>query len=830
MSSLKIIYGIDLGTTNSAITRFENGKAVVKKNALQIDTTPSCVAYSKNGKVSVGSRARNQLEKDYALSFKRLEYKPNSYIEFKRLMGTDYKYGCANLEREIMPEELSAEVLRELRKNILDENVTSAVITVPAMFNNTQKDATKRAAKIAGFEHVELIQEPVAASIAYGLESKMKNAYWVVFDFGGGTFDVALMKIQDGIMQAIDTDGNNKLGGKDIDKAILEEIILPYFKRYFTLNKTLADKREQFIDMWKAKAEEAKIGLSFNPSVEIETDLGDDYGTDDLGEELALSLTINQEDLEDIAAPIYQRAIDITKGLLQRNGIDGNSLGSLILVGGPTYSPIIRRMLKEQVTQNVDTSIDPMTCVAAGAAIYGSTIDVPEEVADTTRDRSKIQLLINYQSTSVETEEWISISLLKDKCDNFHEDFVNVEFARTDGVFTSLQNRVDVNGDVISLELAKDKANMFDVRCYDSYGTRLECEPNQISIIQGIAGLGDAVIPMALGIGTLNSDNVEIFDPIEGLEKSRKLPSVGMIRGLHTPKDIRPGVTSDEVRMSLYQIDEAAAGTRVLFAQKIYDVFFNGEDVPRILPEGSEISLKLHAERSGTIDKFEVEIPVLGITVDLTDRMINSKTSAPSDSYFIREFDDAKKRARDLGNSVLESRLSMAEQRYANSNGDRDTIDGVLSELQSICRKIDQEYSMGAWEREEKHLHGMFEELENDNRKYGNADTTVLMERLRNEMERVISMRNVQLAKDLYDQMWELDYRIAEVDFYIVWLVGWSREFSQKKWTNETRARELVNKGMQIINDTPTAEALRPIAFEIRDLLPENQRPDILRH
>ena len=132
------------------------------------------------------------------------------------------------------------------------------------MFDNNQKDATKRAAKLAGFDHVELIQEPVAASVAYGLDSKMKDAYWVVFDFGGGTFDAALMKIEDGIMKPVDTAGNNKLGGKDIDKAIYENFFLPYFKENYTIDEILVNKAEAFMNMWKPKAEEAKISLSFN--------------------------------------------------------------------------------------------------------------------------------------------------------------------------------------------------------------------------------------------------------------------------------------------------------------------------------------------------------------------------------------------------------------------------------------------------------------------------------------------------------------------------------------------------------------------------------------
>ncbi len=830
MSLIKIVYGIDLGTTNSAITRFENGKAVVKKNALQGDTTPSCVAYRKNGNVLVGSKARNQLEKDYVLASKKPDYKSNTYIEFKRLMGTDHKYECPNLGRDVMPEELSAEVLRELRKNVLDDIVTSAVITVPAMFNNTQKDATKRAAKMAGFNYVELIQEPVAASIAYGLDSKMKNAYWVVFDLGGGTFDAALMRIQDGIMQAIDTDGNNKLGGKDIDKAILDEIIIPYLKENYELTDTIANNSAKFTNMWKAKAEEIKIGLTFASSVEVETDLGDDYGTDDLGEELAISLTVTQQDLERISAPIYQKAIDITKHLLKRNNIDGHSLGALILVGGPTHSPIVRRMLREQITPNVDTSIDPMTCVAAGAAIYGSTIDVPEEIADAARDRSKVQLAVNYESSTVEKEAWVSVSLLKDKCDNFEGDYVNVEFVRTDGMFTSPQSKVDTNGDVINLLLKEDTTNVFDVRCYDSRGTRLECEPSQITIIQGIAGLGDAVIPMALGLGTLNSDNVEVFTPIEGLEKSRKLPSVGVIKGLRTPKEIRAGVVSDEVRMSLYQAEDATTDTRVIFCQRIYDVFLNGEDFRDNLPADSEINLRLHAERSGTINKFEVEIPVMNITLDLTGRMTNSKTSAPPNSFLVREFSEAKRRARELGNTVLESRLEAAEDKYNDSPEDRDTADATMGELQSICRELDKEYAMGAWEREEKRLRGVLKMLENDNNKYGNTETTRLVDSIKIEAEKVIARKDVQMAKDLHDQIMALDFRIAEVDFYIAWITSWNRDFSKKKWKKVSRARELVNKGLQIIKNNPTASALGPITDELWDLLPSSQRPDVLRH
>lgn len=834
MKSNKIIYGIDLGTTNSAIARFENGKAVVKKNSLQGDTTPSCVAFTKSGKPLVGVKAHSQLEKDYQLAFVRDGYESNSFIEFKRQMGTDVKMTCKNLGRDIDPEELSAEVLKELRKYVLDDDVRTAVITVPALFGNNEQDATKRAAQKAGFEHVELIQEPVAASIAYGLDSKMKDSYWVVFDFGGGTFDAALMRIEDGIMQPIDTAGNNKLGGKDIDKAIFESFFLPYFREKYNIENILANKAESFMNMWKPKAEEAKINLSFNESYEIETDLGENYGQDDDGVDFELCLKITQEMLEPVVAPIYQKAIDLTKQLLKRNNLDGEKIGALILVGGPTHSPIVRRMLREQVTSKVDTSIDPMTCVACGAALYGSTVDIPEAVVDKTRDRSKIQLSIQIKSTSVQEEEWGNVFLLPDKCDNYDKPSVWVDFVRTDGLFSSGKQEVSSLGNVITLRLAKDSTNLFEVRCYDEQGTALECEPNSISIIQGIDGIGDAVMPMSLGLGTANEEGQEIFDFIEGLSKNVRLPASGVISGLHTQKVIRPGMSTDEIRMSLYQLDEpyekGKKGPRAFLCKHLYDVILNGEDLPSVLPEGSEVNIRLHAERSGTVDSLIVDIPYLDMEIDLTERVSsNTKTELPK-TLIDHEISEMRKKGREMNDQKLTQRIEDIQTQY-NSASDRDSKDQALAELQELGKEIDAQYALGEWEREEKRLRGMFDETEQDNQKYGNAQTTQILNQLRTSVDNVIRSKNVEMAKELYDQLWAFDFKLAEVEFYIAWIIGWQRDFNMKSWADRSHARNLINKGIEIIQNQPTAEKLRPVIDGLIALLPDDERPtDILGH
>lgn len=829
MAQPKILYGIDLGTTNSAIAKYTAGTAVIQKSSIGGDTTPSCVTVSGRGRLSVGQRAYQQLSKDYQLAYTREDYKINSFIEFKRVMGTDEKIYCANLDKSFTPEELSAEVLKELRKYVLNDEVKSAVITVPAMFDNNQKDATKRAAKLAGFDYFELIQEPVAASIAYGLESKIKDGYWLVFDFGGGTFDAALMKIDDGIMKPIDTAGNNHLGGKDIDSAIVDEIIIPYLEENYSIEGILKSRSSVFKQMWKPKAEEAKIALSSNNSYFLETELGDDFGVDDNGEPLELSIDITQDTLERIAAPIYQKAVDITKQLLDKNNLEGNQLSALILVGGPTHSPIIRRMLREQVTENVDTSIDPMTCVACGAAMYASTLSVPEHIVEANRDTSKIQLAIDVKSTSVEPVEYASIKLLADKCDNYKEDHILVELVRADGGFSSGKISIDTIGDIIDLPLLESRTNVFSVRCYNDSGDLLECEPNELSVIQGIDGIGDAIMPMDLGIGVSNDIGDEIFKRVDGCEKNQLLPASGQILGLITPKDIRPGVESDYIRISLYQLDDYAPGIKAIYSNHLYDLVFTGDDIPALLPMGSEINIRLHADKSGTVDKFIVNIPYLDLDIDITDRMTGNTKGRMSDSFFKNEIKSLKKKASETGNPDYLTQLLDLEREYANNSGDRDRMDKTVADLKRIGKAIDSDYASGEWERTEKELRRMYNELKQDNDKYGNPETTKLVEALYAEADKAIKAKDISYAKEIREQMWALDYKIAEVDYYIAWIVRWNKNFDSHDWSDRSRARQLVNKGLTIISDKPTAEALRPIAGELNRLLPISQRPnDIL--
>ena len=221
MARLKIDYGIDLGTTNSAICRMEKGEPVVIKTDVLKDTMPSCVSFTKRQSVKAGDSAFNDMKSDKRRASKAGKKEAsNAYVEFKRTMGTDTKYKSTYMGRDYSSEELSAEVLKTLKSFVTDENISSVVITVPAKFTVGQKTATMEAAKMAGFTKCELLQEPIAAAMAYGLTAESKDGIWMVFDFGGGTFDAALLKVEDGIMQVFDTEGDNYLGVRGIKRNV----------------------------------------------------------------------------------------------------------------------------------------------------------------------------------------------------------------------------------------------------------------------------------------------------------------------------------------------------------------------------------------------------------------------------------------------------------------------------------------------------------------------------------------------------------------------------------------------------------------------------------
>lgn len=823
MARIKIDYGIDLGTTNSAICRIENGETKIIKTDTLKDTMPSCVSFTKKKSIKVGDGAKNDLISAHRRATKTWSKDTNNtYIEFKRTMGLDIQYSSSFMERAYSSEELSAEVLKNLKSFVQDEDVKSVVITVPAKFFVNQKDATMRAAKMAGFEHVELLQEPIAASMAYGLTSDQKNGYWLVFDFGGGTFDAALLKVEDGIMQVFDTEGDNYLGGKNLDYAIVDSILVPYVKENFEVSAIMANENKRTIlrEALKDYAEEAKIQLSFSDKYDLITNLGE-LGEDDNGEEFELDLTLTREMIAPCLAPYFLKAINHCKDLLTRQNLTGEQLSSVILVGGPTYTPLLRKMIRENISDRVNTSIDPMTAVATGAALYASTIDNNVKQAIET---GTIAFKLKYESTSVETMEYVSVQLDREASTRSIPEKLYIELVRGDKAWSSGRSLLKAKGSLFECLLIEGKANSFSISAFDEMGTQVPCFPNELSIIQG-SKIGSAILPYNIGIEVYDDEKKKsCFSSIKGLERNQALPAVGVLNTLKTSSNLRPANPNDKMVIPLYQADEGAEGKRAANYEHVYTAVINGDMVPSFLPKDSDVELTVRVDRSEGIT-IEVYIPSLDYTTSIpvpTDTV----QADVSEDYLRSEISKARTDLNKLAKEGTDTASLVEALNGVNSDLEHgNQRKEVLQHLKEILRRIDTIDSDSEWPRLEKKLRGAYKMLEEDNKKYGDTDSAKIIEQIHNQVDACIHSQDVKMGEDLLDTMHQLNFKLAELEYYIAWIVNWQRNFTTIAWKDVTRARSLVNQGMAIINDAPSASKLSPIAWELLDLSPEGDLP-----
>ncbi|EKT4520360.1 Hsp70 family protein [Flavobacterium psychrophilum] len=830
MARTKIDYGIDLGTTNSAISRIENGEATIKKTDTLKDTMPSCVYINKKKAIQVGDSAYNALKRDKLTSMKNDENISNAYIEFKRTMGTDKKYTSSNLGKELNSEELSAEVLKTLKSFIKDENVNAVVITVPAAFGNNQKEATREAAKLAGFNHIELLQEPVAAAMAYGLDSKKKDGFWLVFDFGGGTFDAAILKVEDGIMNVVDTEGDNYLGGKNLDLAIVDEIILPYIKENYEISSILADdnKKQILRDAMKFYAEETKIKLSFNDTHNILSDLGDIPGEDDNGEEFELDITVTQSDMERALGPIFQKAIDICKKLLERKNLKGSSLDSLILVGGPTFSPVVRKMLEQQICKP-DTSVDPMTVVSKGAALYASTVEISEQIKEQTRDKSKIQIEIGHEASTVELEEFVTLKILTDKTEGTIPEKVLAEITRSDKAWSSGKVEINEIGEVIETQLIEGKTNSFEIILFDDKGNILESEPKEFTVIQG-SKIGSATLAYNFGIEIKKRESGKIvFETLKNLEKNKSIPAVGTRNALRTQKQIRPGMESDFIKIPIYEGEHEAEGTRAIHNNHVTDIIISGAELPALLPENSDVDLTVNVDRSEQIT-VTAYFPYLDFSYEANVERTISTISTSWLSNEIRKAKGSIEELKDEGVSndkvqKAETEIADLEKKFENNKNDVDSKQEVLTNLRKTLKTIDELSETTEWPKLEEELKEEFYRLEKANKDFGNEGSKQVVNQLRSQLEEVLKTQDIKLGKALAEEIHSVFFQLTLVYQLINFVRQHNQNFGSYHWKDSNRARQLLNEGLQQIGENPTTEDLHPIVIDLINLLPDTEKP-----
>ena len=591
-------FGIDLGTTNSCIARptEDNSFQIVENTADRMNVTPSAVSEDKRGRLFYGQRAYNSIDVD------------NVAIQFKRWMGTETskKFGSG---REMNAVELSAEILKSLKRDAetrYSEAVHDVIITVPAAFSSLQCTATNEAAKAAGFRNVELLQEPIAAAIAYGVKPDAKDKYWMVFDYGGGTLDVAIISTHDGRLSVVNCEGDNYCGGSDINQLMYDNIIKPRLEEEYDISNFNAGMiRNIVLSLEKCKIELSSATESICEIFEIE---------DANGNDIEFEYTISRQELECIISDTVDNCVKIAKKALDDSGISEEKIDRILLVGGSTFIPLVRQRLKETFNIKQDCSCDPMTVVAGGAAIYASSRIV--EVEDENAELNNTQPIIKIQYDAKSSEEVVNIIGTIENATNVDLDKIKVDAVESESggaIWTSgWVEFLDATVGYFDLDVIlnrKNGLNSFKLTVCNKKGTEIKCSNDTFTIRHNDTILKNSSAPVNNSVCILASNGeYNILKPV--IKKNTPLPAE-FTEEFFTNKALIPE-NDDVLEVNIYEGEQwdNPPANEWIHCVKIY-----AKNIGKTIPAGTKIEITMYQNES-RINKFAGYIPDIDFVLD----------------------------------------------------------------------------------------------------------------------------------------------------------------------------------------------------------------------
>ena len=819
MVNQNIQIGIDLGTTNSEIAINNNDTIEIIKNIFGSEYTPSVFGFDKSKNIIVGKKAYEKLYKEASDDDIK-----NYRAEVKRIIGTPEKVYFPRVDRYLSPEEISSEILKSLKEDVLRKypefSTNSAVITTPASFDTTQAEATKRAGNLAGFDHVVLLQEPIAAAIAHGYMNSL-NENLLVYDFGGGTFDVALISSKQGNLIVLGHNGDNFLGGKDFDKLIMNEILVPEIRKHYSIAQ-FEEKNVNLRTLYaklKYLAENAKIDLSQYPKTSV--DIGG-VGNDDVNREIQFSVDITRQQFEQLIKPLVDKTIQLAKKTIKEAGITSASVNKILLVGGPTQIPYIRERLANELEITLDTSADPLTVVARGASIFALGQQIPEALRSSdTKNPDAKNINLYFSSLTSENEETLSGNI-PELNNSIEEYFLQIQ--SDSGHYTSARMKLKKGKFFDTVALIPNRTNIFWVYLFDSKGNPVLIHPDSFSITHGLSVSGPP-IPHSIGVAVAKKDFrnggmlTEIFEPF--FEKGNTLPLVSEPRKYRTVKSLRKGEEND-LSIKVYE-GESEIPDRNTF---ICDVKIKGTELPYDLPENTDVELILKVDGSRVVD-LEVYIPII-------DRILSARGSilAEKIDYHIveREFKSELERAAKVEEDCsIDERVSLhqivdsIEKSVKNAFFDEEEkrkASKQLRDLKVLLDRVEKEkelpHLIKLFRERIKEIEGMIEEIGQEQDKKINYEQ---LNELKKEGEKAIQDNDKFLLIRVNEQLLTLGRKV-----YFSHPAAWVHQFnriidSNNTFINPKEAQYYIEKGRNCIA-SGDAECLRQCVLNLIQLLP----------
>jgi molecular chaperone DnaK len=826
MKNNNIAIGIDLGTTNSSVAINVNGKIQIIKKPGGVEYTPSVFGFDKSCNKVVGQKAY-----EYLYKYNSKDENKNFKAEVKRIMGTPENVFFERPNLTLSPEEISAEIIKSLKEDILrkypDFQTNAAVITVPASFYEVQRKATKKAGNLAGFDYVVLLQEPIAAAISYGF-MKTKNENWIIYDLGGGTFDVALVSCNDGLLSVLGNNGDNFLGGKNVDWEIVDTIIKPkILDKYNLTDFTRGNpKYSNIFSRLKYYAETAKIELSQYDKTTINIE---EVGKDESDKEIYLSVTVNRQDIEKILKTKIDQTIKLTKDTLKEAGIKSSSVAKIILVGGPTLIPYVRERLEKDLKIKVDSSVDPLTVVARGACIYALSQTIPAkflESGDKKTDADTYNINLNYVKLTSDNEESVTGNF--ENLDKDGEYYIQIQ--SESGTFTGPKIKLKDNKFYYKVKIEPNKQNLYWIYLFDNKGNSLKLSQDSFTITHGLSVPEGAPITHSIKVVVASRDisNNKMINTCEMVfEKGSILPLKNTLYDYKTSRKLKKGDPNPldiEIREG-----ESEKPDRNNFLCKIG---IPGEELPHDLPAGTPIELCIEMDSSGVLEATAY--------IPLIDMHFNARSTVKDEALDIKKMSKELEEQRERTESILEEcsvderekiegKFKDIDDGIDNSNIDEDERGKTANDLKNMKILLDEIEEEKGMQLIIKDYNILKDEVQKIIDEYANPqekeEFNTQLQKIKLDGNKAIEKNSKALLKTVFEQLWDLRQK-AIYSNPATWVDQFKQIVEYDNFINEKEAQYYINKGMRAI-ETEDIDELKRCTQQLYLLLPIEEQKKI---